>query len=82
MVNRSLSEQTRKVLATLTPREEKVLKMRFGIGENSSLTLEDIGQMENGEAEEEDDDALEERLQLPGSSRSSKFKSIRPHPDK
>ncbi|MDP3936946.1 MAG: RNA polymerase sigma factor RpoD [Deltaproteobacteria bacterium] len=81
VVNRSLSEQTRKVLATLTPREEKVLKMRFGIGENSSLTLEDIGQMEEGE-EEEDDDALEERLQLPGSSRSSKVKSIRPHADK
>jgi RNA polymerase primary sigma factor len=42
----SLSEQVRKVLAALTPREEKVLKMRFGIGEKSTLTLEEIGQME------------------------------------
>jgi len=46
VINMSLSEQVRKVLATLTPREEKVLKMRFGIGEKSSLTLEEIGQME------------------------------------
>ena len=36
----------RKVLATLTPREEKVLKMRFGIGEKSTYTLEEIGQLE------------------------------------
>ena len=34
-VNMNLAEQTRKVLATLTPREEKVLRMRFGIGEKS-----------------------------------------------
>jgi RNA polymerase primary sigma factor len=40
----NLSEQTRKVLATLTPREEKVLRMRFGIGEKSDHTLEEVGQ--------------------------------------
>ncbi|EQC45822.1 RNA polymerase sigma factor RpoD [Bacteriovorax sp. BSW11_IV] len=40
----TLSEQTRKVLATLTPREEKVLRMRFGIGEKSDHTLEEVGQ--------------------------------------
>ncbi|MEM7495004.1 MAG: RNA polymerase sigma factor RpoD [Myxococcota bacterium] len=40
----SLSEQARKVLATLTPREEKVLRMRFGIGERSAHTLEEVGQ--------------------------------------
>ncbi|MBH1989118.1 MAG: RNA polymerase sigma factor RpoD [Myxococcaceae bacterium] len=40
----NLSEQTRKVLATLTPREEKVLRMRFGIGERSDHTLEEVGQ--------------------------------------
>ncbi|HWP34378.1 MAG TPA: RNA polymerase sigma factor RpoD [Thermodesulfobacteriota bacterium] len=40
----SLSEQTRKVLATLTPREERVLRMRFGIGEKSDHTLEEVGQ--------------------------------------
>ena len=40
----NLGEQTRKVLATLTPREEKVLRMRFGIGEKSDHTLEEVGQ--------------------------------------
>ncbi len=38
-----LAEQTRKVLATLTPREEKILRMRFGIGEKSEHTLEEVG---------------------------------------
>ncbi len=42
-INLNLSEQTRKVLATLTPREEKVLRMRFGIGEKSDHTLEEVG---------------------------------------
>lgn len=40
----ALSEQTQKALATLTPREEKVLRMRFGIGEKSDHTLEEVGQ--------------------------------------
>ncbi|MCC6158277.1 MAG: RNA polymerase sigma factor RpoD [Deltaproteobacteria bacterium] len=40
----NLADQTRKVLATLTPREEKVLRMRFGIGERSDHTLEEVGQ--------------------------------------
>ena len=40
----SLSEQTRKVLSTLTPREEKVVRMRFGIDEKSDHTLEEVGQ--------------------------------------
>jgi RNA polymerase primary sigma factor len=39
----NLAEQTRMVLATLTPREEKVLRMRFGIGEKSDHTLEEVG---------------------------------------
>jgi RNA polymerase primary sigma factor len=43
-VSRNLAEQTRKVLATLTPREEKVLRMRFGIGEKADHTLEEVGQ--------------------------------------
>ena len=43
-VSLNLSEQTRKVLATLTPREEKVLRMRFGIGEKADHTLEEVGQ--------------------------------------
>lgn len=43
VVNMSLSDSTKKVLATLTPREEKVLRMRFGIGERSDHTLEEVG---------------------------------------
>ncbi len=42
--SQSLSDQTRKVLATLTPREEKVLRMRFGVGEKTDHTLEEVGQ--------------------------------------
>ncbi len=44
VISVNLAEQTRKVLATLTPREEKVLRMRFGIGEKSDHTLEEVGQ--------------------------------------
>jgi RNA polymerase primary sigma factor len=44
VIQRNLAEQTRRVLSTLTPREEKVLKMRFGIGERSNHTLEEVGQ--------------------------------------
>jgi RNA polymerase primary sigma factor len=40
----NLAEGTRRVLATLAPREEQVLKMRFGIGERSNHTLEEVGQ--------------------------------------
>ena len=39
----NLSEQTQSVLATLTPREEKVLRLRFGIGERADHTLEEVG---------------------------------------
>src|SRR5450432_2442475 len=44
LISTNLAEQTRKVLATLTPREERVLRMRFGIGEKSDHTLEEVGQ--------------------------------------
>jgi RNA polymerase primary sigma factor len=44
VITMNLAEQTRKVLSTLTPREEKVLRMRFGIGEKSDHTLEEVGQ--------------------------------------
>ena len=43
MVSMSLSDSTKRVLSTLTPREEKVLRMRFGIGERSDHTLEEVG---------------------------------------
>jgi RNA polymerase primary sigma factor len=41
----NLGELTRKVLATLTPREEQILRMRFGIGQKSDCTLEEIGKL-------------------------------------
>ena len=44
VANLNLVDQTQKVLATLTPREERVLRMRFGIGEESHHTLEEVGQ--------------------------------------
>jgi len=44
LIAADLSEQTRKVLATLSPREEKILRMRFGIGERSDHTLEQVGE--------------------------------------
>ena len=42
VVNQSLAEQIRKIIATLTPREEKVLRLRFGIGEKDDHTLNQI----------------------------------------
>ncbi len=43
-VSKNLVEKVKKVLTTLTPREEKVLRMRFGIGEKYDHTLEEVGQ--------------------------------------
>jgi len=43
VIRLNLSEQTRRVLASLTPREERVLRMRFGIGEKADHTLEEVG---------------------------------------
>ena len=42
-IRSNLSESTTKILATLTPREERVLRMRFGIGMNTDHTLEEVG---------------------------------------
>jgi RNA polymerase primary sigma factor len=42
-IHSNLGEQTRKVLATLTPREEQILRMRFGIGQKTDYTLEEVG---------------------------------------
>lgn len=47
VVTGSLAAQMRKTLATLSPREEKVLRMRFGIGEDVDHTLEQVGQSFN-----------------------------------
>jgi RNA polymerase primary sigma factor len=44
IISLSLREQTNKVLATLTPREEKVLRLRFGLSDGCEHTLEEVGQ--------------------------------------
>jgi RNA polymerase primary sigma factor len=44
VINVNLKEQTAQVLRTLTPREEKVIKMRFGLEDGSEHTLEEVGQ--------------------------------------
>jgi len=43
VITANLSEQIRKVLSRLTPREERILRMRFGIGEKYNHTLEEVG---------------------------------------
>jgi RNA polymerase primary sigma factor len=43
LASANMVEQTRRVLATLSPREEKILRLRFGIGEKSEHTLEEVG---------------------------------------
>ena len=43
VIGQNLADQTRMVLSTLAPREERVLKMRFGIGERANHTLEEVG---------------------------------------
>jgi RNA polymerase primary sigma factor len=44
VINLNLQEQTAQVLKTLTPREEKIIKMRFGLEDGSEHTLEEVGQ--------------------------------------
>ena len=44
VISLNLKEQTESVLKSLTPREEKVIKMRFGVGDGSEHTLEEVGQ--------------------------------------
>jgi RNA polymerase primary sigma factor len=44
VINLNLREQTAEVLKTLSPREEKVIKMRFGLMDGSEHTLEEVGQ--------------------------------------
>ncbi|MFB3068189.1 MAG: sigma factor-like helix-turn-helix DNA-binding protein, partial [Acidobacteriota bacterium] len=44
VINLNLKDQTAAVLQTLLPREEQIVRMRFGIGEGSESTLEQVGQ--------------------------------------
>jgi len=45
LINLNLKEQTASVLKTLTPREEKIIKMRFGFDDGTEQTLEEVGQV-------------------------------------
>ncbi|RYY08536.1 MAG: sigma-70 family RNA polymerase sigma factor, partial [Alphaproteobacteria bacterium] len=46
-IQANLREATTRVLSSVTPREERVLRMRFGIGMNTDHTLEEVGQQFN-----------------------------------
>jgi RNA polymerase primary sigma factor len=76
VIKANLSEQTSRVLSSLTPREEKVLRMRFGIGEKSDHTLEEVGQ--NFEVTRERIRQIEAKAlrKLRHPSRSKKLKSF------
>jgi RNA polymerase primary sigma factor len=77
-VNRCLQEQIKKVLSTLTPREEKVIRMRFGIGEKAEHTLEEVGQ--DFEVTGERIRQIETRAlqKLRQSSKNKKLKTLNP----
>ncbi|NLA74387.1 MAG: sigma-70 family RNA polymerase sigma factor, partial [Deltaproteobacteria bacterium] len=76
VVNHSRGEQTRKVLTSLTPREEKVLRMRFGIGEKSDHTLEEVGRDFNVTRERIRQIEAKALRKLRHPSRSRKLKSF------
>ncbi|MFO7600421.1 MAG: RNA polymerase sigma factor RpoD [Candidatus Desulfacyla sp.] len=76
VVNFGLAEQTRKVLTTLTPREEKVLRMRFGIGEKADHTLEEVGRDFNVTRERIRQIEAKALRKLRHPSRSRKLKSF------
>jgi len=75
-ISMDLAEQTRKILSTLTPREEKVLRMRFGIGERVDLMLEEAV-AENADANVERARQIEENVlkNLRSPSRRRELKS-------
>lgn len=76
IINLNLAEQTRRVLSTLTAREEKVLRMRFGIGEESDHTLEEVGQDFNVTRERIRQIEAKALRKLRHPSRSNKLKSF------
>ncbi len=76
VVNSNLSEQIKKILKTLTPREEKVLRMRFGIGEKADHTLEEVGKDFNVTRERIRQIEAKALRKLRHPSRSRKLKSF------
>jgi RNA polymerase primary sigma factor len=74
-----LSEKVRRVLQTLTPREEKVLRLRFGIGEASEHTLEEVGRGFHLTRERIRQIEAKALLKLRRSSRSSQLRTFIDH---
>lgn len=75
-IKSDLAEQMRKILKTLTPREEKVLRMRFGIGEKADHTLEEVGRDFNVTRERIRQIEAKALRKLRHPSRSRKLKSF------
>jgi RNA polymerase primary sigma factor len=75
-INSNFARQTQKVLSTLDKREEKILRMRFGIGENHDHTLEEVGQ--NFDLSRERIRQIEDKAlrKLKRSSRADKLRSF------
>src|ERR1700751_2897714 len=75
-IQSNLRETTTRVLASLTPREERVLRMRFGIGMNTDHTLEEVGQQFNGTRERIRQIEAKALRKLKHLSRSRKLRSF------
>jgi len=75
-IHANLRETTTRVLATLTPREERVLRMRFGIGMNTDHTLEEVGQQFNVTRERIRQIEAKALRKLKHPSRSKKLRSF------
>ncbi|MFM8941568.1 MAG: RNA polymerase sigma factor RpoD [Phenylobacterium sp.] len=75
-IQSNLRETTTRVLASLTPREERVLRMRFGIGMNTDHTLEEVGQQFSVTRERIRQSEAKARRKLKHPSRSRKLRSF------
>ena len=75
-IQSNLRETTTRVLASLTPREERVLRMRFGIGANTDHTLEEVGPAVLGDARTHPRQIEAKALQAQASGRSRKLRSF------
>ena len=75
-IQSNLRETTTRVLASLTPREERVLRMRFGIGMNTDHTLEEVGQQFSRDARTHPPDRGEGAAQAEASEPVRKLRSF------
>jgi RNA polymerase primary sigma factor len=75
-IQANLREATTRVLSSLTPREERVLRMRFGIGVNTDHTLEEVGQQFNAACERIRQIEAKALRKLKHPSRSRKLRSF------